>query len=215
MKKLLFATILCMAILTGCGQAEHAQSTAEQSVTTLAETAMAESAATTVNTTTTMESKTTETAEPEYTDNDVDAAQNWQTGIWNYCVDISAYVKSGTDCTGKDIDMVFYIEGAKIDYAKKEQYDAVIHALDDSVPEQKMLIMAWDKSLEQADTLMNKAFAETPQPNDENYEFDLDLFQQYSKQFRDLLNEVKYGDSNAVVVSSSDNEPKFVFVQSD
>jgi hypothetical protein len=81
MKELLFAAILCASILTGCGQTEQKQSMAEQPVTTLAETATTESAATTVNTTTTMESTTAATDEPEYTDNDVNAAQNWLTGI--------------------------------------------------------------------------------------------------------------------------------------
>lgn len=214
MKRLIAAT-LCMAILTGCGQTETAQTVSEQPATTLAETSTAESEKTTAYTTTTMEETTTALAEPEYTDSDVSSAKNWLTGIWNYCVDIAAYVERGTDCTGKDIDMEFYIDGARIEYAKKEQYETIIHALDDSVPEQKMLIMAWDKSLEQADTLMNKAFTEMPQPNDENYEFDLDLFKQYMKQFGDSIRTIEYGDSNAFVVSSTDNEPKFVFVQSD
>lgn len=204
MKRLITAA-LAMAILTGCGHTEPSQTASEQPVTTIAETTIE------AETTATMESTTAALAEPEYTDNDVNAAQNWLTGIWNHCVDISAYVERGTDCTGNEIDMELYIEGAKIDYEKKEQYDAVIHALDDSVSEQKMLIMAWDKCIEQADALLSKAFNEIPRSKDENYEFDIELFRQHFKQFGDSLNTVKYGDSNTVSVGVGDSEQKFTF----
>lgn len=208
MKRLIAAT-LCMAILTGCGQTETAQTVSEQPATTLAETSTAESAKTTAYTTTTMEETTTALAEPEYTDSDVSSAKNWLTGIWNNCVDIEAYVSRGTDCTGKEIDIEFYIDGAKRDYDKKDGYDKVIHSLDDSIPDQEMLIKAWDKCIEQTDMLLDKAFNETPKPNDKNYDFNIDLLKQYKDQFGDSYRTVKFGDPN--VVGTDDGEPKFVF----
>lgn len=143
------------------------------------------------------------------TDYDVDAAKNWLTGIWNNCVDIEAYVSRGTDCTGKEIDIEFYIDGAKRDYDRKDGYDKVIHSLDDSIPDQEMLIKAWDKCIEQTDMLLDKAFNETPKPNDKSYDFNIDLLKQYKDQFGDSYRTVKFGDPN--VVGTDDGEPKFVF----
>lgn len=206
MKKLLFATILCMAILTGCGHTEPEQSTAEQPVTTLAETATTESVATTVNTTTTMEGTTTAPAEPEYTENDIKSVRNWLTEIWNICVDIESYAHTGTDCTGKEMDFDFFMKGSELKYRKRDEYDAIVHALDDSVPEQEMYILSWEKCMEQVDSLLGKAFSEPPSANDESYEFNLDLLRQYFEQLRTSETDMMYEHADKVVLTEDDKK---------
>ena len=224
MKKKLFASILCMAMLYGCGNSEQSDPKQAESATTISSIAEKESP----EQETTDSSDTDKTAqdssiadstksdEPEkivseYTDNDVTAAQNWMTDMWNDCVDIKAYVESGTDCTGEEIDIDFFVESAKIDYEKKDKYNDIIHSLDDTVDGQKMLIMSWDKCIEQVDSLLVKAFEETPRPNDESYEFNTDLFRQYFKEFDDSIRTVMFGDSNVNSYSVTGGEPKFTF----
>lgn len=204
MKRIITAT-LCMAILTGCGQTEPEQSTAEQPVTTLAETATTESAATTANTTTIMEGTTTETAEPEYTDDDVNAAYNWLIGdVWNKGLHDVRDFLNGSKTEEFDVD--FCIENLKIAYEKKEQYNEIIHALDSDITEQAQLILSWDKSIEQTDLLMSALENGIPDADS----FNTELLSQYSRKFYDL-----YMDKAVSYSSVDSGKQKFVFVQSD
>lgn len=209
MKRIITAT-LCMAILTGCGASSQdaaEQSEAAQTVTTMEgkeETTVA--VTTTTECETTAEATTTETEEAEYTEDDIKAAQTWMTRVWNICVDVQSYAHRGTDCTGKEMDIDFYIKGAEMEYKKRDEYDEAVHALDDSVPEQEMFILAWEKCLEQSDMLLDKAFNGPPAANDETYDFDLDLFMQYSEQLRRSLNEMLYNATDKVVVTAEDKK---------
>lgn len=214
MKKAILVLIMCMAILTGCGTSSSDAAEQTESVQTVTTTEGKEEATVTDVTTTvqetTAEAITTVTEEPEYTEEDVKAAQTWMTKIWNICVDVESYAHRGTDCTGKEMDIEFYIKGAELEYKKRDEYDAAVHALDDSVPEQEMFILAWDKSIEQADMLIEKAFSDIPTANDENYEFNLDLFRQYSEQLRYSMNDMLY-DNTDKPVATLDDKKELVF----
>ena len=118
---------------------------------------------------------------------------NWATkDIWNdgFC-NIYHYVEDGKDATGRDMDINFTIDNLKIAMEKKDEYDTFIHSLDDGVSEQAQLINAWDKMMEQADSLYQKAISETPRPSDETYEFNTDLFKQYFDTFYSLALEIR------------------------
>lgn len=225
MKKLMFISLLCMSVLSGCGNSEQADTEQTENSTTIEdiyETESAEQETTVVSNADTdaqdsFITDSSETDEPdlgsvEYTDNDVTAAKNWIVGMLNNCVDIQAYVESGTDCAGKEIDIDFFIECAKNDYEKKEKYNDIIHALDDSVDGQKMLVVSWDKCIEQVDSLLSKAFEDIPRSNDETYEFNTDLFRQYFKEFDDSIRTVMFGDSDFNSSSTTGGEPKFIFI---
>ena len=117
----------------------------------------------------------------------------WATGdLWNdgFC-DIYHYVESGKNSVGDDMDIEFTVDNLKITMEKRGEYDAFIHTLDDSVPEQAQLINAWDKMMEQTDILYQKAISDTPRPSDETYEFNTDLFKQYFDTFYELSYEIK------------------------
>ena len=145
----------------------------------------------------------------EYGSKDVENAIYWMTGIWNNCCDIKSYVAGGKSCSGKEMDIDLYMETVKCDYEKKDEYDSIIHALDDSVAKQKVLIELWDKCIEQAVPIIEKAINKTPIANDKDYEINLDLFQQYNGTLRDTFNEILYPDGN---YSSNENaDDKFVF----
>lgn len=210
MKRKLTLLLAACLLTTGCGatnQPVSEQSEAAQSTTTMeAKEETTETEATTTAEKTTVESTTTIAAEPEYTEEDINAAQTWMTKIWNICVDVESYAHRGTDCTGKEMDIEFYIKGAELEYKKRDEYDAAVHALDDSVPEQEMFILAWDKSIEQADMLIEKAFSDIPTANDENYEFNLDLFRQYSEQLLYSMNDMLYDNTDKPVVTLDDKK---------
>lgn len=204
MKRMMAIAMIAM-MLVGCGEATN------EPVQTTAQSTTVETATTTVTEQTTTETTANETTvatEPEYTDSDIADAWNWSNLMWNKCVDIEAYVTSGTNCSGKELDIEFYIEGAKIEYEKKAEHDAVIHALDDTDSEQRIMILAWDKAFEQIDALLDKAFTEMPRPNDESYEFDIELLRQYKKQFDDSYRGISYNGSK-----TGDSKRKFVFAE--
>ena len=208
MKRKLSLLLAACLLMTGCGasnQPASEQPEAGQTLTTVeAKEETTETEATTTVTETTAEITTTAPDEHAYTEEDIKAAQTWMTKVWNSCVDIDSYVKSGIDCKGNEIDMDFYMKGVELEYQKRDEYDAAVHALDDSVPAQEMFILAWEKCLEQSDALLDKAFNEPPRPNDETYEFNLDLFKQYSTQLRNYMNDMMYGNTDKVVVTAED-----------
>lgn len=144
----------------------------------------------------------------EYGSKDVENAIYWMTGIWNNCCDIKSYVEEGKSCSGREMDIDFYMETVKGDYEKKNEYDSIIHSLDDSVAKQKVLIESWDKCIEQAAPIIEKAINKTPIANDKDYEINLDLFQQYNGTLRDTFNEILYPDGNYSSIENADD--KFV-----
>ena len=97
---------------------------------------------------------------------------------------------SGTNSVGEQMDIDFTVSNLKIAMEKKDEYNAFIHTLDDSVPEQAQLINAWDKMMEQTDILYTKAITDTPRPSDETYEFNTDLFKQYFDTFYEVAMEL-------------------------
>lgn len=206
MKKQLFSTILCMAILTGCGNIVSEQdSTSQQDSTVQSETVttLPETTATDAKT----EATTNETTTPEqdgtkYYDLDVSDAYDWL--VSDVCNKGLRKIDSALKSNDNSFDMDFCIANLKIDYGKKEQFNEIIHALDDSIPEQAQLILAWDKSLEQADSLVD--IAESGTMNADN--FNLDLFDQYSHQF------VKsFSDICGPAVPLKTSPQNFVFAQ--
>lgn len=131
------------------------------------------------------ESSSVSASATEKTDIRLNDVTSWATGkIWNdgFC-DIYHYVESGTNSVGEQMDIDFTVSNLKIAMEKKDEYNAFIHTLDDSVPEQAQLINAWDKMIEQTDILYTKAITDTPRPSDETYEFNTDLFKQYFDAF--------------------------------
>lgn len=206
MKKILFASILCMAILTGCGNiAPEHDSTAQQDSTVQSETvtALSETTATDSKTeATTSETTTHEQEETKYYDVDISDAYDWL--VSDVCNKGLRKIDSALKSNDNSFDMDFCIANLKIDYGKKEQFNEIIHALDDSIPEQAQLILAWDKSLEQADSLID--IAESGTMNADN--FNLDLFVQYSHQF------VKsFSDICGPAVPLKTSPQNFVFAQ--
>lgn len=128
----------------------------------------------------------------EKTDIRLNDVTSWATGkIWNdgFC-DIYHYVESGTNSVGEQMDIDFTVSNLKIAMEKKDEYNAFIHTLDDSVPEQAQLINAWDKMMEQTDILYTKVITDTPRPSDETYEFNTDLFKQYFDTFYEVAMEL-------------------------
>ena len=175
MKKLLFAAILCMAIMTGCGQTASEQASIEKTETV---TSLSETTATDAKTeAATNKTTTPEQDETKYYDVDVSDAYDWL--VSDVCNKGLRKIDSALKSNDDSFDMDFCIANLKIDYGKKEQFNEIIHALDDSIPEQAQLILAWDKSLEQADSLID--IAESGTMNADN--FNCDLFNQYSHQF--------------------------------
>ena len=180
---------LSMAALTGCGN----QAISETSIISEipAETTVI------VETEVTEKEPEPETKSPvittsaekkeEYKARDVINILNWMTGdIWNDGIfTVKMYSERGTNSIGQQIDIDFCIENLKLAYSKKDEYNEVIHALDDSIPEQNQLIVSWDKAIEQADILIDKITTETPMPQDESYVLETDLFFQYYDSFRD------------------------------
>ena len=201
MKKLLFATILCMAILTGCGQTVTEQDSIDKTETV---TALPETTATDAKTeATTNETTTPEQDEAKYYDVDVSDAYDWL--VSDVCNKGLRKIDSALKSNDDSFDMDFCIANLKADYSKKEQFNEIIHALDDSIPEQEQLILAWDKSLEQADSLID--IAESGTMNADN--FNCDLFNQYSHQFVESFS----GICGAAVPLPTSPQ-NFVFVQS-
>ena len=208
MKKQLFSTILCMAIMTGCGNiAPEHDSTAQQDSAAQSETVTTfpETTATDVKTeAATNEATTPEQDETKYYDVDVSDAYDWL--VSDVCNKGLREIDSALESNDESFDIDFCISNLKIDYGKKEQFNEIIHALDDSIPEQAQLILAWDKSLEQADSLID--VAESGTMNADN--FNLDLFNQYSHQF------VKsFSDICGPAVPLSTSPQNFVFSQSE
>lgn len=138
------------------------------------------------------ESSSVSASATEKTDIRLNDVTSWATGkIWNdgFC-DIYHYVESGTNSVGDQMDIDFTVSNLKIAMEKKDEYNAFIHTLDDSVPEQAQLINAWDKMMEQTDILYTKAITDTPRPSDETYEFNTDLFKQYFDTFYEVAMEL-------------------------
>lgn len=186
-RKAILASVLCGMILCGCGRVEQEQTSTVQTDPEL--TTISEQAETKPDET---EPPVTTAKKQEYGKRDIQDARNWLVGdIWNDGIHaVESYAKNGTDTAGQQIDIDFCIDNLVIAYGEKEKYDAVVHALDDSIIEQKQLITAWDKLIEQADMLIEKAKSEKPEPNDENYGFDTDLFFQYMNGFTDACSKV-------------------------
>jgi uncharacterized protein YceK len=202
MKRLLLATILCAAILTGCGNIVTEQDSIEQTETV---TALSETTAADAKT----EAATNETATPEqdetkYYDVDVSDAYDWL--VSDVCNKGLREIDSALKSNDESFDMDFCIANLKIYYGKKEHFDKIIHALDDSIPEQAQLILAWDKSLEQADSLVD--VAESGTMNADN--FNLDLFDQYSHQFVE-----SFSDICGPAVPLQTSPQNFVFAQAE
>ena len=210
MKRKLTPLLAACLLMTGCGatnQPVSEQPEAGQTLTTMeAKEETTETEATTTVEETTVESTTTIATEPEYTENDVKSVRNWLTEIWNICVDIESYAHTGTDCTGKEMDFDFFMKGSELKYGKRDEYDAIVHALDDSVPEQAMYILSWEKCMEQVDSLLGKAFSEPPSTNDESYEFNLDLLRQYFEQLRTSETDMMYEHTDKVVLTEDDKK---------
>lgn len=209
MKRKLTLLLTACLLTTGCGatnQPVSEQSEAAQSTTTMeAKEETTETEATTTVEETTAESTTTIAAEPEYTDNDVNDAYNWLIGdVWNKGLHDVRDVLNGSKMEEFDVD--FCIENLKIAYAKKEQYNEIIHALDSDITEQAQLILAWDKSIEQTDLLMSALENGVPDASS----FDTELLSQYSRKFYDL-----YMDKAVSYSSVDSGKQKFVFVKSD
>lgn len=186
-RKAILLSVLCGMILCGCGQSESEQASTVQTepkLTTVSEQTGTESTET--------EPPVTTVKKQEYGKRDIQDARNWIVGdIWNDGIHtVESYAKNGTDTAGQQIDIDFCIDNLVIAYGDKEKYGAVVHALDDSITEQNQLITAWDKMIEQADMLIEKAKSEKPEPNDENYAFDTDLFFQYMDGFTDACSKV-------------------------
>ena len=180
---------LSMAILTGCGN-QAAPETPVLSEAIAETTAVSEIVVTDKEPEPETEASVITTAaakKKEYKARDITNISSWMTSdIWNDGIfTVKMYAERGTNSVGQQIDIDFCIENLKLAYSKKDEYNEVIHALDDSIPEQKQLIASWDKAIEQADALIEKITTETPQPQDETYVLDTDLFFQYSNSFRD------------------------------
>lgn len=195
----LLITALCCMIMCGCGQTDSAQTeqkelSAAEIVTTTAEKI--------VDTTVTDETAVTESVSHEYTDDDVNAAYNWLIGdVWNDGVREVRDVVKGTKTEEFDVD--FCIANLKAVYAKRDEYNEIIHALDDS-SEQAQLILAWDKSLEQADSLVG--LLENGMPTADS--FNCDLISQYSRKFYELYMDIATHGSSLTAEGSKE---KFVF----
>lgn len=202
MKKQLFATILCMSILTGCGNSVPEQDSIEktETVTTLPETTTTDAK----TEATTNETTTSEHDETKYYDVDVSDAYDWL--VSDACNKGLHKIDSALKGNDDSFDMDFCIANLKIDYGKKEQFNEIIHALDDSIPEQAQLILAWDKSLEQADSLIDIAESGTMDADN----FNCDLFNQYLHQFSESFSGIC-----GPAVPSPTSPQNFVFAQSE
>ena len=206
MKRKLTLLIAACLLTTGCGatnQPVSEQSEAAQSTTTMeAKEETTETETTTTVEETTVESTTTITEETKYYDIDVSDACNWlRSDIYGKSL---SKIESALNGNEESFDMDFCIANLKIDYAKKEQYSDIIHALDDSIPEQAQLILAWDKSIEQADLLVGM----TENGVSDASEFKCDLFKQYSNQLSKT-----YTDICGVVVPLPTSPQNFVFAE--
>lgn len=174
MKKaiLIFTALALTLALTACGDDSSSKSSKKKN--------------------TKAESSSVSASATEKTDIRLNDVTSWATGkIWNdgFC-DIYHYVESGTNSVGEQMDIDFTVSNLKIAMEKKDEYNAFIHTLDDSVPEQAQLINAWDKMMEQTDILYTKAITDTPRPSDETYEFNTDLFKQYFDTFYEVAMEL-------------------------
>lgn len=194
----LLITALCCMILCGCGQNDSAQT--EQKESSAAE--IVTTASETVDTTVADETAVTESVSHEYTDNDVNAAYNWLIGdVWNDGIREVRDVVKGTKTEEFDVD--FCIANLKAVYAKRDEYNEIIHALDDS-SEQAQLVLAWDKSLEQADLLVG--LLENGMPTADS--FNCDLISQYSSKFYELYMDIATHGSS---LTEEGSKEKFVF----
>ena len=178
MKRQLIALLAASALLTSCGSDDESSGTKKKKTDS--------SSAISVSSEASSKEKDKESS-IKLTD-----VAKWATGdLWNdgFC-DIYHYVESGTNAVGDDMDIEFTVNNLKLTMEKRSEYDAFIHTLDDSVPEQAQLISAWDKMMEQTDILYQKVLSETPRPADETYEFSTDLFKQYFDTFYKLSYEI-------------------------
>lgn len=120
--------------------------------------------------------------EPPTVESQLREIDNFMTSsIWNEAfVNIGWYTKGGTDATGQEMDMEFTIERLGKAMEKKAEYDAYIQGLDAEYDSVKQV---WSKLSNETDNLYKQLKEKPPQANDESYEFNTGLFQQYSKAF--------------------------------
>lgn len=171
----ILSLLCCTAMLVSCGDAEESSSRKKKKADSSSAISVSSEAS---------------SKESSIKLNDV---TSWATGkIWNdgFC-DIYHYVESGTNSVGEQMDIDFTVSNLKIAMEKKDEYNAFIHTLDDSVPERAQLINAWDKMMEQTDILYTKVITDTPRPSDETYEFNTDLFKQYFDTFYEVAIKLK------------------------
>ncbi|QNK60953.1 hypothetical protein H7F31_32225 [Paenibacillus sp. PAMC21692] len=122
--------------------------------------------------------------EPPTVESELMEITNFLVGeIWNDgFVNIGHYAHSGTDATGQTIDIDFMIQQLGKAMEKKAEYDTYIQGLDSKYDEVKQL---WTKVSGEIDTLYKKLQVNPPKANDEEYEFDTGLYQQYKEAFSD------------------------------
>ena len=114
MKKLLFAAILCMAIMTGCGQTASEQASIEKTETV---TSLSETTATDAKTeAATNKTTTPEQDETKYYDVDVSDAYDWL--VSDVCNKGLRKIDSALKSNDDSFDMDFCIANLKIDYGK-------------------------------------------------------------------------------------------------
>ncbi|MUT65703.1 hypothetical protein [Paenibacillus sp. NEAU-GSW1] len=110
--------------------------------------------------------------------------------IWNDgFVNIGDYAGSGTNALGETMDIDFTIEQLGKAMEKKAEYDTYIQGLESNYDDVKQV---WTKLSSEIDTLYNKLKENPPKADDNDYEFDTGLFQQYSDAFSadvDALNQ--------------------------
>mgnify|MGYP001954889113 CR=1 FL=1 len=109
--------------------------------------------------------------------------------LWNEgFVDIDSYIKRGTSSTGETLDIDFTLQ--QLDYAmeKKPDYDTFILGLEDE--KYVRVKQVWEKLSPEIDRLYSKVKEEKPTANNNNYDFDVSLFNQYLDAFIDIVDEL-------------------------
>jgi len=110
----------------------------------------------------------------------VNAARDWEIGVWNYFVDIDSYVFDGKSATGESLDIDFAIEQFNKAMEDKSECDASMSALEGY----DEITSVWSKLSEQLD-LMSDYVNSGVEVGGER--FDTGLYDQYSTAFDDLV----------------------------
>lgn len=110
--------------------------------------------------------------------------------IWNdgFC-DISHFIGSGTDSTGRTMDIDFTLKKLGKAMEKKAGYDAYINSLTGAQYDDLKDI--WSSLSPEIDRLYAQLQAQKPAAGDNSYDFDLGLYDQYSEAFEDEIDNLE------------------------